>query len=300
MPSAQCPALRTVTAASQAQSPRCHGSGSTLAAQIPRARPRFPSSLNVELWSFETAIPARPSAQTPSRCRTVWSDSLTDFLAGPGRQGFNQTNHGIILGHFLCPLLKPPLSDTLLTNLKSPLDCGTPCADAWMARLAPCGGPVSGFNAVTRGEYDISLGGRRPPWAVPPAPQIAKRPFWPFHLGQILLARLESRPASSSRWGSPLPLPKTAMPLSSMSSWHGFASDPLLPPLALAGHAQAVAATVGAATTAACRVACGEGRLLRFASARHAAAFAVRRKGRSRPSRRGRRGRVRAASRIRG
>ena len=41
-------------------------------------------------------------------------ERLADELAG---QGFTQTDHGITQGHFLGQLLKPPLSDTLITKI---------------------------------------------------------------------------------------------------------------------------------------------------------------------------------------
>ena len=81
-----------------------------LSSSAAAARPRLP--LNVELWSFDGHI-CKAIGPDPIPVQ-YWVERLADELAG---QGFTQTDHGITQGHFLRQLLKPPLSDTLITKI---------------------------------------------------------------------------------------------------------------------------------------------------------------------------------------
>ena len=113
VPAARYPALSTAANRGRSSihrsqpSPPLPLSSSSAAA----ARPRLP--LNVELRSFDGRICKVRYGSDPIPVQ-YWVERLADELAG---QGFTQTDHGITQGHFLRQLLKPPLSDMLITKI---------------------------------------------------------------------------------------------------------------------------------------------------------------------------------------
>ena len=112
VPAARYAALRMAATRARSSIPRSQPPPPLpqLSSSAAAARPRLP--LNVELWSFDGHI-CKAIGPDPIPVQ-YWVERLADELAG---QGFTQTDHGITQGHFLRQLLKPPLSDTLITKI---------------------------------------------------------------------------------------------------------------------------------------------------------------------------------------